>query len=277
MTLPKFSKAWRPEGRTGRPFALVGLAAATVAMAVSPSLAQAQAPAGDRTVYSIGAAVLIDKDGYRGVGAETLVVPGISIRNKWVDLFGPQLDLRLIGNDQRTWWIGPRIEYRFDGYEQEDGAVFQGMASRKGGLFYGLSSSFELGARVELEVDYVKAARRESGFDRGAVGSLQLSRSYRSGAWTFVPRVGVEYQSSRYVDYYYGVRLGEATAGRPAYLGRSSWSPELGLFVRWQASPRQFLFGNFNYERYASEIRNSPLVNGSGIPQAVFGYQFVLN
>ena len=41
--------------------------------------------------------------------------------------------------------------------------------------------------------------------------------------------------------------------------------------------PFQFLFGNFNYERYASEIRKSPLVNGSGIPQAVFGYQFVLN
>lgn len=275
MSLPKHSTARRPEGPPGRRIALAGLAAATVAMAAGPSPAQAQA--GDRTLYSIGAAVLIDKDGYRGVGAETLVVPGISIRNKWVDLFGPQLDLRLIGNDQRTWWIGPRIEYRFDGYEQEDGAVFQGMASRKGGLFYGLSGSVDLGARVELEVDYVKAARREAGFDRGGVGSLQLSRSYQSGPWTFVPRIGLEYQSSRYVDYYYGVRLGEATAARPSYLGKSTWSPELGLLVRWQASPRQFLFGNFNYERYAREIRNSPLVNASGIPQAVFGYQFVLN
>ena len=170
MTPSECSTVRRPEGPMARPLALAGLAAAIVAIAAGSSPAQAQAPAGDRTIYSIGAAVLIDKDGYRGVGAETLVVPGISIRNKWVDLFGPQLDLRLIGNDQRTWWIGPRIEYRFDGYEQEDGAVFQGMASRKGGLFYGLSSSFELGARVELEVDYVKAARREAGFDRGAVG-----------------------------------------------------------------------------------------------------------
>ena len=73
------------------------------------------------------------------------------------------------------------------------------------------------------------------------------------------------------------MRLGEATALRPAYAGKSTWSPELGLLVRWQASPRQSLFANFNYERYAKEIRNSPLINASGIPQLVLGYQFVLN
>ena len=277
MTTPDLSAFQRDQGRVGRAHALIGLLAATLAMTVGPSWGQAKPPEDNRTRYTIGGAVLLDRDGYRGVGSETMVVPGVSIQNKWVDLFGPQLDLRLIGNDQRTWWIGPRIEYRFDGYDQDDGAVFQGMASRKGGLFYGLSGSVDLGARVELEVDYVKSARRDAGFDRGAVGSLQLSRSFRSGPWTFAPRVGLEYQNGRYVDYYYGVRLGEATASRPAYRGKSTWSPELGLLVRWQASPRQFLFVNLNYERYAKEIRDSPLINASGIPQAVFGYGFSLN
>jgi outer membrane protein len=253
----------------------VGLAAASLVLLAG--LCHAQPPGADRTRYSIGAAVLFDKDGYRGLGTETLVLPGVAIQNKWVNLFGPQLDLRLIGSADRSWWIGPRIEYRFDGYEQDDGAVFRGMASRKGGLFYGISGSVELGRGFELEADFVQAASRESGFDRGAVGSLQLSHTYRSGSWAVVPRIGLEYQSSRYVDYYYGVRLGEATALRPAYAGKSTWSPELGLLVRWQASPRQSLFANFNYERYAKEIRNSPLINASGIPQLVLGYQFVLN
>jgi outer membrane protein len=255
----------------------LGLLAVSLMWLMGHCHAQAQPPDDDRTRYSIGAAVLFDKDGYRGVGTQTLVLPGVSIQNKWVNLFGPQIDLRLIGNDKRSWWIGPRIEYRFDGYEQDDGAVFRGMASRKGGLFYGLSGSVELGGEFELEADYVKAASREAGFDRGAVASLQLSWNYRRGPWTLVPRIGLEYQSSRYVDYYYGVRLGEATALRPAYAGKSTWSPELGLLVRWQASPRQSLFANFNYERYAKEIRNSPLINASGIPQLVLGYQFVLN
>jgi MipA family protein len=239
--------------------------------------ANAQAPDDDRTRYSIGAALLVDRDGYRDVGAQTMLVPGVSIQNKWVNLYGPQLDLRLVGNEKRSWWIGPRIEYRFDGYEQADGAVFRGMSDRKGGLFYGLSGSFDLGSDFEMEVDYVKAAQREAGFDRGAVASIQLSRSFRSGPWTLVPRIGLEYQSSRYVDYYYGVRAGEATAARPAYAGKDSYSPELGLLVRLRASPRQFIFVNFNYERYAKEIRNSPLMNASGIPQVVFGYQFMLN
>lgn len=256
---------------------VIGLVAAILVLLTGPCHAQAQPPDDDHTRYSIGAAVLVDKDGYRGIGTETLVLPGVSVQNKWLNLFGPQLDLRLIGNDTRSWWIGPRIEYRFDGYEQDDGAVFSGMASRKGGLFYGLSGSVELGGDFELEADYVKAASREAGFDRGAVASLQLSRTYSSGAWFFVPRIGLEYQSRRYVDYYYGVRLGEATAARPAYVGKSSWSPEIGLLVRWHASPRQFVFANLNYERYAKEIRNSPLINASGIPQLILGYQFVLN
>jgi outer membrane protein len=255
---------------------LIGLVTASLVLLTGHCHAQVKPSEDDRTRYSIGAAVLFDKDGYRGVGTETLVLPGVSIQNKWVNLFGPQLDLRLIGNEDRSWWIGPRIEYRFDGYEQNDGAIFSGMASRKGGVFYGLSGSIELGGDFELEADYVKAASREAGFDRGAVASLQLSRTYRSGSWSFAPRIGLEYQSSRYVDYYYGVRLGEATTARPAYTGKSTWSSELGLLVRWQASPRQFLFANLNYERYAREIRNSPLIDASGIPQLVLGYQFVL-
>jgi outer membrane protein len=272
--------AARPRAVTGGspPFvALVPLVAAALVASAGPGLAQAQPAGDDRTRYSIGGAVLFDKDGYRGVGSETMVVPGVSIRNKWVNLFGPQLDLRLVGNDRRSWWIGPRIEYRFDGYDEEDGAVFSGMASRKGGLFYGLSASVELGGDLELEADYVKSASRESGFDRGAVASLQLSRSYRSGPFSLVPRIGLEYQSRRYVDYYYGVRPGEATATRPAYFGKATWSPEFGLLVRWQPSRRHILFANFNYERYAKEIRNSPLIDSGGIPQLVLGYEFLLN
>ncbi len=73
------------------------------------------------------------------------------------------------------------------------------------------------------------------------------------------------------VDYYYGVRSGEATSARPAYAGKDNYSPELGLLVRFRASPRQFISANFNYERYAKEIRSSPLMNACGIPQVVLG------
>jgi outer membrane protein len=86
----------------------------------------------------------------------------------------------------------------------------------------------------------------------------------------------MEYLSSSYVDYYYGVRATEATPTRPAYAGKSSWSPEFGLLVSWQAGPRQSLFANFNYERYGSEVRNSPLMNAKGIPQLVLGYEYRL-
>lgn len=258
-----------------------GLAAGTLMLLVgfgpAPALADDDEDDASRTQYSVGAALLLAKDGYRGIGRESTLIPGVSIQSKWVSLFGPQLDLRLVGNDRRSWWVGPRIEYRFDGYEKADSAFFAGMSDRKGGVFYGLAGSVELGYGFELEADFVKAASKEAGFSRGAVASLQLSRTYALGDWALVPRVGVEYQSSRYVDYYYGVRPGEATAERPSFAGKGSWSPEAGLLVRYRASPRQFVFANFNYERYAKEVRNSPLMNASGIPQLILGYQYVLD
>jgi outer membrane protein len=120
-------------------------------------------------------------------------------------------------------------------------------------------------------------AGSEAGFKRGAVASFQLSRDFGSGPWSFVPRIGLEYQSSSYINYYYGVRTSEVTASRPAYTGKSGWSPEVGLLVRYQLSRRQVLLANLNYERYPSAIRNSPLIDASGIPQLVLGYQFLLN
>jgi outer membrane protein len=270
------SRHCNSSARGSRSTLLAGIVGTTLVLVSGNSYAQAQPNDESRTRYGIGAVVLIDKDGYRDVGSQTLVLPGLSIQNKWVSLYGPQLDLKLLGNDKRSWWVGPRIEYRFDGYEQKDGAVFRGMANRKGGVFLGVAGKVDLGSDFELEADYVRASGRDGGFERGAVASLQLSRTYRNGPWSWAPRIGMEHLSSSYVDYYYGVRATEATPTRRAYAGKSSWSPEFGLLVIWRASPRQSLFANFNYERYSSEVRNSPLMNAKGIPQLVLGYEYRL-
>ncbi len=245
--------------------------------AIHLPMARAQAPAAapespPGTRVGIGAALLVDRDGYRGVGAESLLIPGLSLQNKWFTLFGPEFDLRLIGAEDRRWWLGARIEYRQDGYEPEDGAVFTGMARRRGGIFSGIAGVYGFDNGVSLSFDLVRAARRE----QGAVASIELGRTYRFGAWSLKPRVGLERASADYIGYYYGVRPGEATATRQAYAGRAATNAEFGLDVRWRLAPRQTLFANVNYERYPQAIRQSPLIQSSGIPQLVIGYQYLL-
>jgi hypothetical protein len=51
------------------------------------------------------------------------------------------------------------------------------------------------------------------------------------------------------IDDCYGVRQGNAAAARPSFGGHSSWRPEVGLLVRYRASPRQVVFANLNHER----------------------------
>lgn len=217
--------------------------------------------------------MLSANEGYRGAKSETTLIPGLSIENRWIRLFGPQLDLKLAGNDARTWWVGPRIEYRFDGYEAADSAFLSGMAERKGGVFAGIAGEFDLGNRFSLEFDVLRGGS-EGGNERGRVASLGLSRAYPSGAWTIVPRIGIEQASSSYVQYYYGVRASEATAARRAYNGKSTTNWEFGVLVNYTVDRNQRLFANFNYERYGAGIKDSPIMEKSGIPQVVFGYQY---
>jgi MipA family protein len=255
------------------------LAIAFATLALAPlAVPRAAAAADDSggswagTRIGIGAAVLVDKDGYRSVGAETLLLPGVSVVNKWVVLFGPQVDLRLVGADDRRWWVGVRVEARQDGFEAEDGAFLAGMAERRGGVFAGLAAAWTLDNGLEIAVDAVGARRRE----QGRVASIELGRTWQAGAWSWKPRVGLEWADKRYIDYYYGVRPQEATPLRPAYTGRAARSVELGLDLRWSFAPRQTLFANLNYERYPNAIRKSPLIEASGIPQLVLGWQYRL-
>jgi MipA family protein len=268
MRSARFLRTLALAATLGAPFA--------AAQAQTASTAGIDSVAEPSTRIGIGAALLVANDGYRGVGTDTQLIPGLSIVNKWVTLFGPNLDFRLIGPEDRRWWLGLRLEYRSDGYEPEDGAIFNGMAKRRGGIFGGLSGSIEFDNDVEISADFVRSTRRDQGFSKGRVASIELARTWRQGSWSFKPRVGLEWADADHIGYYYGVRPSEATATRPAYNGRSASSLELGLDVRWQLDRRQTLFANFNDERYPNVIRNSPLIAASGIPQVVLGYQYLL-
>lgn len=264
-----------PSSRVPHRWGRIAMAASAATLTSLSTLAQTPAASSpdDTTRYGIGAAVLSANEGYRGGKSETTLIPGLSIENKWVRLFGPQLDLKLAGNDARTWWIGPRIEYRFDGYEAADSAFLSGMAKRKGGVFAGIAGEFDLGNRFSLDFDVLRGGS-EGGNERGRVASLGVSRAYPSGAWTVVPRIGIETASSSYVNYYYGVRASEATAARAAYSGKSTTNLEFGVLVNYTLDRNQKLFANFNVERYGSGIKDSPIMDKSGQAQVVFGYQY---
>ena len=106
----------------------------------------------------------------------------------------------------------------------------------------------------------------------GYQASARIGKRFRINNFMIEPSIGVNYQDSNYVDYYYGVRPEEATAFRSAYNGDSALNTE----VRVAISTRQFLGGMTRLEVGATffddSISDSPLTDDDTALNAMLVY-----
>ncbi len=97
--------------------------------------------------------------------------------------------------------------------------------------------------------------------NRGDAASLRLSKNFNMNEdLRLTPSIGVEWQNSERVDYYYGVRPGEALAFRPAYAGTAAVNASAGLAGAYRLSRSWSLLGGVFTTRYGSGIVDSPIV-----------------
>jgi outer membrane protein len=217
--------------------------------------------------WGLGLGVLSEDEGYRGIGRETEAIPVFYVDYGRFRLFGPQADFRLLGDRQTN--LRLRADFRFDGFEAQDGAVFEGMRERKGSASVGLAGQTAL-PFGQLSFDLVRAVNHSKGIRGGVTYAYPLKR----GALTLMPKIGLEYFDKRHVDYYYGVRADEATAARPQYIGRGSVNVDAGVDFQYDLAQNHTLLWTVKYRRFGSAIKDSPLIAKSGSPRMTLGYLY---
>lgn len=215
----------------------------------------------------IGAAALVENEGYRDGGTETEALPVFFYQGERLRVLGPQATYRVLGD--RDTHIGLRVDYRFDGYEKDDGKIFEGMAERKSGIAVGLAGQLRFGPGNI----YYSAARSVSA-SKGIYATIQYGIPMEIKGWTVVPRAGVELFNARYADYYFGVRPAEARAGRPAYEAGRALNLDVGIDLHRDLGRHHTVFGSVKYRRYDSAIKDSPLMEKSASPRMNIGYLY---
>jgi MipA family protein len=75
-----------------------------------------------------------------------------------------------------------------------------------------------------------------------------------------VPVIDLEWQSSRFVDYYYGVRPEEAAPDRPAYVGRDTMNEGTRLTGFYRINRSWTAFAGMYAAFLGPGITDSPLV-----------------
>ena len=207
-------------------------ALAAVFACAAPAFAQQPPGEGEPegSSWGLGLAVMSVQNAYKGTDRETRVLPMISYENRYVKLGGPNLELKLPGielSDSQRLNFGVMTQL-FDGagYEAKDSPALAGMSERKSSIWVGAKMEWE-NDLADVKLEWLGDA---SGKSKGQRLALGLERKIMlSPRLMLIPQVGVEWVDKKYVDYYYGVRDSEATAGRAAYTGKATLNPEISL------------------------------------------------
>jgi len=230
------------------------LFAPLLAVSALPAHAQEQAP--PRWTFGL---LAIDRDApYRDYDEGLFVVPLVRFEGERFYVRGLRGAMRL--RDTGTHEVALFAQARLDGYDADDSDFLTGMADRRPSLDLGISSSWrtKIGAfGIDLAAD---ALDRSGGFESTA----SWNGLFRAGGWTFIPGASVRWQSSDLVDYYYGVRPGEALPGRAAYAADAAVTPDVSLLATRSLTERWTLFARTSYAWLPGEIRHSPIVGQDG-------------
>lgn len=254
--------------------ASVRLAFATLVIASSavhaadPEFPGVVAPAETAAHWGLGLGVGVEQGRYRGEDNRTTPLPLILYDSARLHVFGNTVDWKLPSAGDFRFAL--RARYALGGgYKASDSDYLRGMADRKNGLWLGAASTWHTDA-VTLSASWMKAA----GQSKGQQVELNAEHAFRLGRFQLVPHIGAEWSDDKYVDYYYGVLPGEATASRPAYVGKSTTDASAGLRINYALEKNQTILLDIAEKHRGGGISDSPLVDKTTAPSLKLGYLY---
>lgn len=249
---------------TAKIWARLGLGA----LAIVAPVAQAAAQDGGFTVGAFG---------FRGDTAygftDTAALPFIEYENDYVKLGIPSLDLKLpwVSSERLSFALSVDLLGGEGGYEADDATILHGMAEREAGIW--------AGGKVDWRSDVIDlsfgAMTDVSGDSDGSRVKIEASRTFFWGERVMItPKLGAVWLDDKAVDYYYGVRPGEATASRAAYEGSATVNIEGGVTIGYMLAERHMLMLDVTVTRLGDGITDSPIAVEDTLTSVGLGYMF---
>ncbi len=234
-----------------------------------------QARASDFAEINLGVAARYKSRVYVGSDFTFLPLPYMEAEYKDFSFRNGQLSWRFLSTGTTPFLKGRLVsEYGFDGYDPGDSSgELQYMEERDGTLYAGLAVSTGISI-FELELLLLQDIL---GVHDGQRGQLELEAGIPLSERHFLELAGgVEYMGEGFTDYYFGVESDETTASRPRYEPDAAFNTFLRTTFSWAVTESWGFEASYRYNRYSSEITDSPIVDvdDSHEVRAGFTYNF---
>lgn len=216
---------------------------------------------GEGGLFGVGVGALSRSQPYVGADAGIFQpIPAVTFNGDRLQWFGPSLRYGLASND--TVRLAATATFRLRAYDEEDSPAFAGLGDRSNALLAGLALVGELPLGVNLALGYEHDLFDTIG---GGVAQLEARRTFQRGITRVTPSVGLNWTASELADHDFGVPLGAALPGRPAYDVDDYFSLEVGLGGWVELTRNWRIIADVGVEFLPSEVRNSPIVDGSEV------------
>ncbi|HMP88579.1 MAG TPA: MipA/OmpV family protein [Kiritimatiellia bacterium] len=227
------------------------------------------APGAESRAWGLGVMTLLSSNPYRGGDQVVRVLPLITFVGENLYVIGPRAGYNLYKS--RFISLNLSAEYKFAGDAFEDEKFLAGMDKRSDTLMAGVDASFRGFGKWRADANLLTDV---FGRHDGQESTVSVGRNFRGNDWSITPGFGLIWRSSRYNDYYFGVRTREATVERPAYQPGASVEWFARLFARYEITADWSVLVTMRFELLSDDIRDSPIVDKKTLTSGFVGLNY---
>ncbi|MBF7690114.1 MULTISPECIES: MipA/OmpV family protein [Acinetobacter] len=209
--------------------------------------------AADTSKLQIGLTDTYDFQAYKNQNNPNTVLPAIFYDSRYFYIDGDELGFYGLNQDHHKL----KFNLYYDSSEFKPSDELKTLNKRKPSVMAGGSYTYITqygGFQVQAEQDILSRSH-------GAFATFAYLAEVNYGQWTFAPELGIQWNSKKYNNYYYGVSATEAqTSGLKEYHPKQSLQPYLSLDTGYQLNSRWTLYGGLQFTGLSNQQYHSPMV-----------------
>ena len=173
--------------------------------------------------------------------------------------------------DDYSWGFSLTVQPRVNGYRATD---IYGMSERKSSLEGGLSFS------AKAEHLYIDIMAHTDILDRhdSYIVNTEVGYDLKLYDFSLYPSLFFIYQSSSFMNYYYGVTKSEEMASRPQYTPNAGVQLGFQTYIKYPFTEKISAFINLRIDRLSQEAIRSPIVEEdyfySGLFSLIYTFEY---
>lgn len=221
--------------------------------------------------WSVGPVGIMQASPYVGGESGFMFVPAVAYQGEKLVVRGPFADYFLVGGQPGEMSVALTLGLGPNQLEVDGDARLAGIEDRDSGLLGGVRVDYPVWggtASFALQTDITS----ESEGQRAVIGWQKPLFNTDPRKWIFSAGVEVEYTTSDYANFYYGVSNAEAAASEfAAYESGSVVQPSITVGGYYNFDKNWQLIYNMSWQVLASDVEDSPIVDQSGVASGVIG------